>query len=148
MGHLADLAHKGREGRLALLILFDQIASQREIIQILDIDPKEENIVEHIGKDDQIRVIIGKVVVDNGKEDIVKFPDLIDIGKKFTSLLQSQDPTRLHPHFEIRNNEAEIPNVVLFGLDELLYYFLTAMDLFELLFQLYSDQIGADVLLD
>ena len=135
---MTDSLNEACEGWLIFFELLDELTGYGEIIKILNIYSEEEDYFEDVSEDDTIGFVLQEMVIKSCEKVLVQFADFIDVGKKGIRLCFIQNFGRYQSHFEIGDDEAKIPNIVLFCFDELLYNFPPSHNFLSDWFQFYA----------
>lgn len=114
-----SLIYKLRKGS-SVHKFIDKRGTGGVIIEILEVHLEEMHFLLHLFEDDLIVPVVPCFLEDSHEEEFIQFADLIDVHENGLRFLTSDDLSVEQRCLEIRDDNAEIPDVALLGIQELL----------------------------
>ena len=101
--------------------LVDQERADGVIVEILEVELEEVYLFFYFVEDDLKVPVLAGCLEDGGKEEFIQLSDLIDIHEDGVGLLPANDLLIDQWRLEIRDDDAQISDIVFLGIKKFLY---------------------------
>lgn len=104
---------------LPLHELIDEGGTIRVIIQVFEVHLEEVDLLLHLLENDLVVPVLAGLLENSDEEELIQPTDLIDVHEDRLRLLAGDDLPVEQGSLEVGNDDAEVPDVVLLGLEQL-----------------------------
>lgn len=109
----------------------DEGGTSRVVIQILEVHLEEMHFLLNLLENDLVMPVLACLLENSHEEELIQTTDLVDVNEDRLRLLTSYDLLVQQRHLEVRHHDAEVPDVVLLGLEQLLDDHPTLEEIFD-----------------
>lgn len=97
----------------------DEGGASGVIIEVFEVHLEEVDLLLHLLENNPVVPVLAGLLENSHEEELVQTTDLVNVHEDRLRLLPSYDLLVQQGSLEVRNHDAEVSNVVLFGLEQL-----------------------------